>query len=199
MFVYHALFVTFWQSSNLGLYLEWSNITFVFRRGTFANVCEVDIRGKGWCFGAVKPSLPSLWGRLAFAMSLSCVLCNESPTSRRAHLFCKHYLSRCITTGTLEEEGNLKIREIKPPYTTIISYCSFKLTCHPCDMLIFFLTKEINSRMRMAQITHKHLSSYKYLTFPVERFFIYSLKQSSLLKRLSPITVILSVVSSYSW
>lgn len=84
-------------------------MTFVFRSGSLANVCEGGIWGKGWCFGAVKPSLWSCQGCLAFAMSLSCVLCYESPTSRRAHLLCKHYLSRCVTAGTQwEEEGNVK-------------------------------------------------------------------------------------------
>ena len=110
VFVYRVLFVTFWQLLKLSPYPEWHNMTFLFRSGSFANVCEEGIRGKGWCFGAVKPSsLQSCQGCLAFAMSLSRVSGYESPISRRAHLLCKHYLSllRFLPLGHANKAGEM--------------------------------------------------------------------------------------------
>ncbi len=94
-----------------------------------------------------------------------------------------------------------KQRKKKPPSSTIVPYrSSFKLTCHPCvtwaDNLLFS-TKEINSLMRRVQIRHKHLSYYKYLTFPAERLFVCSRQKSSMSRRFSSITVILPSENSY--
>lgn len=121
--------------------------------------------------------------KASLEFTMSCVLCDESPTSRKARLLCKHYLSRCSTSGTQKEENvKTQAKKIKQHSITINSYSwNSKLACHQCFMWadnLLFLTQEINSVMRMAQITCKLLSSYEYLTFPVEGFFICSLTKA---------------------
>lgn len=111
---------------------------------------------------------------LVFAMCLSC----KSPASREAHLLRRRYLSCCLTSGTLQEEVDEK-SQTKDIDLPLLSPCSkWKL---PLQLLlheqIITGAKRVNSVMKMAPITRKHLLSYEYLTFPVVGFVIFSLSK----------------------